>query len=51
MEIWMLILAVFAGYVASAYTWPKIKVFFNGAATEAQKLRAKAAALEAAIKS
>lgn len=42
---------VIGGYVACIYTWPKIKVIVNGAQTEATKLRAKADALLAAIKS
>lgn len=50
MDIWMLIAAVAAGYVASIYTWPTIKVWANGMATEAASLRAKAAALEAKIR-
>lgn len=41
---------IVAGYVASIYTWPKIKVLLNGATAEAQRLRAKANALETAIK-
>lgn len=40
-----------AGYVACIYSWPWIKVTFNGAMTEAQKLRDKAAALEASLRS
>lgn len=51
MEVWMLIAAALGGYVASVYTWPKIRVFVTGAQYEAGRLREKAAALEAAIKS
>lgn len=42
---------IIGGYVAYIYTWPKIKVIVNGAQTEVAKLRAKANALLAAIKS
>lgn len=50
MEVWMLLVAVAAGYVGSIYSWPTIKVLANGVATEAASLRAKAFALEAKIK-
>lgn len=43
-------LAFAAGYVASIYSWPTIKLWANGAVTEAASLRAKAAALEAKIR-
>ena len=38
-----------AGYVASIYSWPAIKLWYNGAATEIASLEAKAAALKAAL--
>jgi hypothetical protein len=38
------------GYVAAIYTWPHIKVLWNGLETEARALRAKAVDLEAKIK-
>jgi hypothetical protein len=41
--------AVFAaGYVVSIYSWPRIKLWVNGAETEVASLEAKAAALKAA---
>jgi hypothetical protein len=44
--------AVFAtGYVASIYTWPSIKVWVNGAESEAAKLEARADALVPKAKS
>ena len=42
--------AVFvAGYVASIYSWPTIKLWWNGAAAEISSLEAKATALKAAL--
>jgi hypothetical protein len=38
-----------AGYVASIYSWPRIKVWVNGAQAEIANLEAKAAALKAAL--
>jgi hypothetical protein len=38
-----------AGYVVSIYTWPRIKLWVNGAQTEIASLEAKAAALKAAL--
>lgn len=38
-----------AGYVASIYSWPKIKVWVNGAQAEIAGLEAKAAALKAVL--
>ena len=40
-----------AGYTASIYTWPKIKIWINGVSTEAANLRQKAARLEAKLRS
>lgn len=37
------------GYVVSIYTWPKVKVWLNGAKAEADKLREKARELEKKI--
>jgi hypothetical protein len=51
MTMWTMFDAVvlFAGYVASIYTWPRIKLWVNGAQTEIASLEAKAAALKAAL--
>ena len=38
-----------AGYVASIYSWPRIKVWANGAQAEIAKLEARVAALKAVI--
>jgi hypothetical protein len=38
-----------AGYVASIYTWPRVKLWVNGARTEIASLEARAAALKAAL--
>lgn len=39
-----------AGYVASIYSWPAIKLWINGASAEVSSLRGKAAVLEAKIR-
>ena len=39
-----------AGYAASIYSWPTIKVWVNGVSAEVISLRAKATALEAKIR-
>lgn len=39
-----------AGYVASIYSWPTIKIWINGASAEAANLRQKAARLEANLR-
>jgi hypothetical protein len=51
MNMWTVFDAVVlaAGYVASIYTWPRIKLWVNGARTEIASLEAKAAALKAAL--
>jgi hypothetical protein len=36
-----------AGYVASVYSWPRIKLWINGAESEVASLEAKATALKA----
>jgi hypothetical protein len=42
--------AVFAaGYAISTYSWPRIKLWVNGAQTEIASLEARAAALKAAL--
>jgi hypothetical protein len=38
-----------AGYVASIYSWPKLKVWINGTQAEIASLEAKAAVLKAAL--
>jgi hypothetical protein len=52
MTMWMLLGTVLfaAGYAASIYSWPTIKVWVNGVSAEAISLRAKASALEAKIR-
>jgi hypothetical protein len=52
MTMWILFdAAVFiAGYVASIYSWPRIKVWLNGTQVEIADLEAKAAALKSALK-
>ena len=37
------------GYIASIYSWPKIKLWVNGVQVEIANLEAKAAALKAAL--
>jgi hypothetical protein len=51
MTMWTIFDAVVlaTGYVASIYTWPRIKLWVNGARTEIASLEAKAAALKAAL--
>ena len=43
--MWIFLDAVLvaAGYVTSVYSWPSIKIWINGASTEAANLRQKAA--------
>jgi hypothetical protein len=38
-----------AGYVASIYSWPRIKIWINGTHAEVASLEAKAAALKAVL--
>jgi hypothetical protein len=38
-----------AGYVASIYSWPRIKVWVNGAQAEIANLEARVAALKAVL--
>jgi hypothetical protein len=51
--MWMFLDAalVAAGYIASIYSWPRIKIRVNGASAEAADLRQKAAWLEARLRS
>ncbi|MBR1142488.1 hypothetical protein [Bradyrhizobium sp. AUGA SZCCT0431] len=51
MWIFFDVLLLISGYVASIYSWPKIKVWINGVSTEAASLRQKAARLEAKLRS
>jgi hypothetical protein len=38
-----------AGYVASIYSWPKIKIWVNGTQAEIASLEARATALKAVL--
>lgn len=51
--MWIFLGAVLvaAGYIASIYSWPNIRIWTNGASTEAANLRQKAAWLEARLRS
>jgi hypothetical protein len=40
-----------AGYIAEIYSWPKIKIWINGASSEVARLRQKASQVEAKIRS
>jgi len=40
-----------AGYVVAIYTWSRIKIWINGAAFEAARLRQKALQIEAKLRS
>ena len=44
------VLSFAAGYTASIYSWPVVKVWINGLAAEAARLRAKATQLESRIR-
>jgi hypothetical protein len=48
MTMWILfnVLIFAAGYAASIYSWPAVKVRINGATAEVADLRARAVALE-----
>lgn len=52
MTMWILFdgLLLAAGYAASIYSWPTIKVWANGVTGEAANLRVRAAQLEAKIR-
>jgi hypothetical protein len=49
MTIFLVSVALAAGYVASIYSWPRIKLWVNGAQAEIAGLEARAAALKAAL--
>jgi hypothetical protein len=40
-----------AGYVASIYSWPRIRIWMNGISAEATDLRQRAARLEEKLRS
>lgn len=50
--MWILICVVLfaAGYAASIYSWPAIKVWINGVAVEADTLRQRVAQLETKLR-
>lgn len=39
-----------AGYIASIYTWPRIRIWIKGISAEAADLRQRAARLEAKLR-
>jgi hypothetical protein len=45
----MFLVSFAAGYIASIYSWPRIKLWVNGAKAEIAGLEARAAALKAAL--
>jgi uncharacterized membrane protein YagU involved in acid resistance len=51
MTMWTVFDAVVfaAGYAISIYSWPRIKLWVNGAKTEIASLEARATALKAAL--
>ena len=51
--MWMLFDAVLfaAGYIASIYSWPKIKIWINGASSETARLRQNSLQIEAKLRS
>lgn len=51
MEIWMLIVAAIVGFALCWFVKDKILVTVHGASSFAMKLRAKAAAIENAVRS
>lgn len=50
MEIWILLVAIAAGYVGSIYSWPWLRAKWNGLEVEARALRDRAIALEQKIR-
>lgn len=48
-DLFILTAGLIGGYVVCIYTWPTVKVAFNGLSGEAVSLRAKAAQLERKI--
>jgi hypothetical protein len=49
MTMFLVLLAFAAGYVASIYSWPRIKLWGNGAKAEIAGLEARVAALKAVL--
>jgi hypothetical protein len=49
MTMFLVPLAFAAGYVASIYSWPRIKLWVNGAKAEIAGLEARVAALKAVL--
>jgi hypothetical protein len=49
MTMFLVLLAFAAGYVASIYSWPRIKLWVNGAKAEIAGLEARATALKAVL--
>jgi hypothetical protein len=49
MTMFLVCLSFAAGYIASIYSWPRIKLWVNGAKAEIAGLEARAAALKAAL--
>jgi hypothetical protein len=49
MTMFLVSLAFAAGYIASIYSWPWIKLWVNGAKAEIAGLEARAAALKATL--
>ena len=50
MSTFLDVLVFAAGYAASIYSWPAVKVWINGATAEVADLRARAVALESRIR-
>lgn len=49
-SFWTAVLTGGGGYVASIFTWPKVREWISGAEVELDALKQKAKALEAKIK-
>jgi hypothetical protein len=49
MTMFLVSLSLAAGYIASIYSWPRIKLWVNGAKVEIAGLEVRAAALKAAL--
>jgi hypothetical protein len=50
LELFMIAAGFAGGYAACVYSWPTIRIWFNGIAAEAVRLRAKARQLENRIR-
>lgn len=50
MNAFWLLPAAIGGYILSIYTWPAVRLFFNGAEDEALWLRDRARAIESALR-